>query len=114
MISIMRFIHDRKYIHRDIKPGNFCVGQDQYSHKLYVIDYGLSQRYVDKDSGLHIPGLKTQSFVGSVRYASVNITQGMTPSRRDDIESILYMLVEFGTGDLPWSKKINPGGNMAT
>ena len=54
LFGLLKFIHDRKYIHRDIKPANFCMGQDNYSNNVYAIDYGLSQRYVNKDTGLHI------------------------------------------------------------
>lgn len=48
LIQLLKFIHDRKYIHRDIKPANFVMGQDHFKDKLYIIDYGLSQRYVSE------------------------------------------------------------------
>ena len=48
IFKALKFIHDRKYIHRDIKPANFCMGQDEYANNVYVIDYGLSKRYVDQ------------------------------------------------------------------
>ena len=48
----------------------------------------------------------SKSFVGSHRYCSLNCQKGKTPSRRDDCESVVYVLAEFGTGDLPWSKTI--------
>ena len=50
---------------------------------------------------------KDDSFVGSYRYCSRNVVKGHLGSRRDDCESIFYMLVEFANGDLPWSKKMN-------
>ena len=62
---------------------------------------------------MHIPVEYTSSFVGSIRYCSLNVIRGMTPSRRDDCESVLYMLAEFGTGDLPWSYRMN-GPNIMT
>ena len=73
---------------------------------MYVIDHGLSKRFVNDQTGLHIPIDVGQSFVGSIRYCSLNVTRGITPSRRDDCESVLYVLAEFGTGDLPWSANL--------
>ena len=45
-------------------------------------------------------------FVGSMRYCSLNMIKKITPSRRDDLESVIYMLSEFANGDLPWSKNL--------
>ena len=106
MYKILRFIHEKKYLHRDIKPGNFCVGQDEFSDHVYMVDYGLSKRYIHESSGMHIPMNISETFVGSLRYCSVACSDGKTTSRRDDCESVYYMLVEMAKGDLPWSKNI--------
>lgn len=66
-----------------------------------MIDYGLSKRYVD-DVGRHIPRATNKGFRGTLRYASINMHQGIENSRRDDLESLGYVLVYLQKGKLPW------------
>ena len=42
-------------------------------------------------------------FRGTIRYASLNAHYGRDLSRVDDLWSLLYILVEFATGTLPWN-----------
>lgn len=100
MLDVIRYIHSFGYIHRDIKPDNFVVGNDNMD-ELYCIDFGLAKKYVD-NSGNHIPFSKSRRFVGTARYASLAAHEGLELSRRDDLESIGYILVYLFKGRLPW------------
>ena len=50
MLNVLKFFHDRGFLHRDIKPTNFCVGQDEQSDEVFIIDYGLSKKYIFDDT----------------------------------------------------------------
>jgi len=95
---LLQSLHNCGFIHRDIKPSNFMFG---YDNELYLMDLGLSKRYLTK-GGKHIELRYDKSFVGTARFASNNVHYGLEPSRRDDLESVGYMLVFFAKGILPW------------
>ena len=102
MLSLIEYIHNRKYIHRDIKPDNFLFGRGDKKNQLHLIDFGLSNRYRNLRTELHIPYKDGKSFVGNSRFASINTHLGIEQSRRDDIEGLGYILVYFMKGKLPW------------
>ena len=102
MVQRIEYIHSRGYIHRDIKPGNFLIGKENISKKLYIIDFGLSKKYVDKNTGKHISYKEGKGLTGTARYVSLNTHYGIEQSRRDDIEGIAYNLIYFAKGKLPW------------
>ena len=109
VLSRIEYIHEKGFLHRDIKPENFVIGLNDKSNLVYLIDYGLSKRYKDKNSGQHIPYRENKQLVGTVRYASVNAHLGIEQSRRDDLEGIGYVLVYFYLGRLPWQNKTDKG-----
>ena len=100
MIDIMKHIHSYGYIHRDIKPDNFAIGYDSPS-KLYCIDFGLSKKYLKKN-GNHIDFSDKKRFCGTARYASIAAHTNKEQSRKDDLESIAYILIYMYKGKLPW------------
>ena len=102
MIQRIEYIHSTGYIHRDIKPGNFLVGKGENSKKIYIIDFGLSKRYIDKNTNRHIPYREGKGLTGTARYVSLFTHYGIEQSRRDDIEGIAYNLIYLAKGKLPW------------
>ena len=113
MISVIKHIHSKGYIHRDIKPDNFTLGYGNGNGnskgngngtdptKLFCIDFGLSKKYI-KRNGEHIPFCEGKKFCGTARYSSVSSHIGHEQSRKDDLESIGYLLVYLYKEKLPW------------
>lgn len=71
IIDRLQYMHNRKFIHRDIKPENFLLGTYEKCNKIYVIDFGLSKKFIQKN-GTHIPYKDNKSLTGTPRYASIN------------------------------------------
>ena len=99
IIKLLEFIHQNKIIHRDIKPDNFLIGKDT-PETIYMIDFGLSSHF--KNGRKHIHYSEDKSLTGTLRYASIRNHIGIEQSRRDDLESLGYMLIYFLKGKLPW------------
>ncbi|KAK3158487.1 hypothetical protein QOZ80_2AG0137860 [Eleusine coracana subsp. coracana] len=102
MITRVEYMHTRGFLHRDIKPDNFLMGLGRKASQVYVIDYGLAKKYRDLQTHKHIPYRENKNLTGTARYASVNTHLGVEQSRRDDLESLGYVLMYFIRGSLPW------------
>jgi casein kinase 1 len=97
MVLILENIHKNFVIHRDIKPQNFMIKDGE----LFLIDFGLATFYIDEKSE-HIEERSHDSIIGTPKYISPNIHQGITPSRRDDLISVGYIYIFLFCRELPW------------
>ena len=96
----LKSLHEKGIIHRDIKPENFVIGPKNKERIIYLIDFGLSKKiYKDKI----IPTVKAdRNIIGTMRYISMNTHQGYEQGKRDDLESLFYIIIYFIKGELPW------------
>jgi casein kinase 1 len=102
MVARIEHVHQKDYLHRDIKPDNFLTGAEDEPAVIYLIDFGLSKRYRDVKTKQHIPYKEGRTLTGTARYASVGSHMGIEQGRKDDIEAIAYVLLYFLLGELPW------------
>ncbi|ORX61539.1 kinase-like protein [Hesseltinella vesiculosa] len=128
MVDMLEHIHDRGLVYRDIKPNNFlfaetCSFDDdelddkhvtcqdvfdrwgEFRPKLFVVDFGLATYWRNLETKQPFPETKKplRSRIGTARYASLNVHHGKIPARRDDMESLIYLLIELAKGSLPWT-----------
>jgi serine/threonine protein kinase len=102
MLARIEYVHDKGYLHRDVKPDNFMIGTGHQSNTVFVIDFGLSKKWRNSKTLQHIPFRDGKTLTGTARYSSINTHLGIEQSRRDDIEAIAYVLVYLSKGSLPW------------
>lgn len=96
IVDLLETFHDKGYIHCDLKPDNIMIGDFkenlQNMNKIYLIDFGISNKYLD-EMGCHIKFSQDVPFKGNLIYSSKNAFAQCTLSRRDDIISLMYMLI---------------------
>ena len=91
MIERLETLHNHYLIHRDIKPDNFMINISDRTNKIYLIDFGFCKRY--NHDGNHIEFKTNTTLIGTPNYISLNVHRGCEPSRRDDLESCLYIMI---------------------
>jgi serine/threonine protein kinase len=100
-VRALREIHARGIVHRDVKPSNFVIRPSR-RRPLAIIDFGLARPFADPETHEVREPRCHPGFVGTAYYASNNALRGRELGPRDDLVSLLYSLVEFRAGSLPW------------
>lgn len=96
MMKCLEFLHDCKIIHCDVKGENFAISATD-PRKIVIFDFGLARQQASTSNG----------FRGTLYYASIAAHEIRPPHRKDDIESLAYILADYHK-ELPWKKKVWP------
>jgi serine/threonine protein kinase len=106
MLECIRDFHRHGFVHRDIKPGNFLL-KPRVGNPLVLIDFGLSRRHIDPETGKPYSPRQNAGFYGTLKYSSLNAHRNVEQSPADDLVSLLYSMIEMVDGRLPWSTDQN-------
>ena len=104
VLDRLEYIHSKNIIHRDIKTNNLSIGRKN-PEVIYIIDFGLATKYRSSRTGKHIKFTNMNKAIGSLEYLSINGNKGYQQSRRDDLESLGYMVIFLAKNSLPWMNK---------
>ncbi|KAG2109901.1 CK1/CK1/CK1-D protein kinase [Suillus discolor] len=102
LLSHLEYIHSHNYIHGDIKPQNVVVGLGDLKHTAFLIDFSTAKEFWNTSTRVHIPFRQGQRLTSTPAFTSINNHLGLELGRRDDLESLTYMLIYCLQGSLPW------------
>ena len=98
LLSKIKLLHGLGYVHGDLKPNTIIFESES---RLHFLDLGLSRRYLGSQNQ-HIPDEDPGYFEGTIIFASQNTVRGCVCTRRDDIESLFYVILLLLKRHLPW------------
>jgi len=105
LIARMEAMHRKGILHGDVKPDNMAMGRGPKANEVYLLDFGLARYYRDAMTLIHHPPEYGAGKTGNYRYSSLRSHAGdVAPSRRDDLESLAYVLIMLIKGSLPWQR----------
>lgn len=99
LIRPIEFLHSKNILYVDIKPDNFMINVEET--RAYCVDFGICDKYISATTRKHKP-LTTGAINGTPTFLSLACHEGVCPSRRDDIEALLNVLIYMMRGSLPW------------
>ena len=104
ILERIKYIHSKNILCCDINPNNFSLGTGRQQNIIYMTNFNSAKKYRYKNTLEHIKYKITynNNFIGNYIFASINTLRGVESGRRDDLESLGYMLIYFLKGSLPW------------
>jgi serine/threonine protein kinase len=100
MFERIETLHNLGYVHRDLKPSQFMF--KRHSSQLHLVDFNLARKY---PKSFAYVSQHNGGFVGNVTYASISAHKIGQQTRRDDCESVLYIIIYLLKSSLPWQSK---------
>jgi len=97
LCDAIQFLHDSKYLHRDLCPRNVMVTTENV---VKLIDFGLTIPYTPPFCA---PGNRT----GTVDYLAPEIIKRSNTDHRVDLFALGTTAFELFVGALPWEKSLN-------
>jgi serine/threonine protein kinase len=89
-ISRIQSIHERFFIHRDIKPNTFHMGFGVRGNQVNIIDFRFAKQYRDPKTKDHIAFRENKKLIGAVRYASINSHLGIGTCHTSTLHSFFF------------------------
>lgn len=71
MLLRVQYMHNKNFIHRDLKPENFVVGIHKHAGVIHLLDFGLSKRYRNPVTKVHIPYFYTLRSLPDIATISI-------------------------------------------
>ena len=101
-LELIEFLHSANFVHRNINLSSLIMGMYQNSHVVHLTNFGHCQLFCDPKTSCHSNYKEVKEPNINGVYLSINGHAGIELSRRDDLESLGYVLIHMLGGGLPW------------
>jgi casein kinase 1, epsilon len=78
----LKELHERGFVHRDVKPDNILLGNMNNPHKVYIVDFGLSSSFKKIAT---IARKCYQGEIGTIKFCPIASHKGQEQFPKDDL-----------------------------